>query len=101
MNYLNYDGITDGQLRMLHSEWEDGRSKNDIERSVFNDPASHGKAITRIWRVRLGIETEKRRSSSLEIDRLTALLIENGIDPAAHIQTAHGHPAYSEMNQEK
>lgn len=53
-------------LRKLHREWLHGRTKNDIEREVFNDPASHGKYITRMWREILGIETEEEHPLVIE-----------------------------------
>jgi hypothetical protein len=64
----------------LHKEWVEGRSKNDIERVEFNDPASHGKHITRLWR-EIGIETEAIHPLVAENARLRDLLERNGIDP--------------------
>jgi hypothetical protein len=75
-----YD-CTDERLAELLTDWRNGRSKNDIERVEFNDPASHGKGITAAWRDRLGVESEKRHPLALEVDRLRLLLIEHGIDP--------------------
>lgn len=46
-----------------------------------NSGPSHGKFFSSVVRRYLGIETEKRSSSALEIDRLHRLLQRHGIDP--------------------
>lgn len=51
--------ISNDQLNRWYLEWLDGRSKNDIERVELGDNSSHGKKITKLWRDRLHIETEK------------------------------------------
>lgn len=67
------------QLRAWYEEWQNGRSKNEIERIEMNDPSSHGKAITKLWRNELGIETEGRHGALNHIDYLERLLTENGV----------------------
>lgn len=67
------------ELKLLHQQWLDGRSKNDIERVEFNDPYSHGKFITRLWR-EIGLETEREHPLSVENRRLKDILDANGID---------------------
>jgi hypothetical protein len=64
----------------LHRQWQGGRSKNDIERVEFNDPYSHGKSITRMWRD-IGLETERPHPMKAEVkslrtenDRLRAMV---------------------------
>jgi Tfp pilus assembly PilM family ATPase len=71
------------QLQRWLQEWEDGRTKNDIERVELNDPCSHGKAITQMWRLQLGIETEAVHPMRAEINRLRQLVIDLGGDPDA------------------
>ena len=70
--------ITDNALRSLYSEWEDGRTKVDIEREDLLDLTSHGKTITRLWRDRLGIETEGVHPLVIENRRLRKLVAELG-----------------------
>jgi hypothetical protein len=72
---------TNGQLLGWHQEWQNGRTKNDIERVELDDPASHGKYITRLWRERLGFETEDEHPMVTENHRLRSVLEANGIDP--------------------
>lgn len=67
--------------RRLYREWREGRSKNDIERKEFNDPYSHGKLATKIFREVLGIETEETHPMVKENRRLRRILIRNGINP--------------------
>jgi hypothetical protein len=64
-----------------HDEWKNGRTKNDIERVELDDPASHGKQITRLWRQYLNVETEDVHPLVHENARLRDLLERNGIDP--------------------
>lgn len=74
--------LTDDQLQTWLDQWSyEGRSKNDIERKHMDDPYSHGKRITRLWRDRLGVETEEQHPMRREIRRLRALLWANDIDP--------------------
>lgn len=70
---------TKTQLRKLLKEWENGRSKNDIERKEFGNPVSHGKFITKLWREELGVETEATHPLVTENKRLKKLLADNGI----------------------
>jgi len=55
---LNDSDILDDDLIRWYDEWEAGRTKVDIERVSMSDVRSHGKRITKLWRCRLGIETE-------------------------------------------
>ena len=73
--------IRETDLQKWYSQWLGGRTKNEIERTELNDPKSHGKMITRLWRDNLGIETEEDHPMVSEICRLRQLLINNGIDP--------------------
>ena len=75
------DTITDNELKLWGKQWRRGRSKNDIERTEMNDPYSHGKRITRLWRERLNVETEEDHPMRREIQRLRDLLERSGIDP--------------------
>lgn len=75
------EAITDAQLIQWGKEWRKGRSKNDIERQELDDPKSHGKYITRLWRERLGVETEDVHPLVWENMRLRNLLEKHGVDP--------------------
>lgn len=70
--------VTDSTLVRLYDEWQEGRSKVDIERAELGDVQSHGKAITRLWRERLGVETEAVHPLVLENRRLRKLVAELG-----------------------
>ena len=75
---------TDKNLTLWLAQWQRSeRTKNEIEREEMNDPRSHGKAITRLWRERLGVETEAIHPLRLEVDRLLRILADHNIDPAA------------------
>lgn len=73
--------VTEGQLRQWLQDWQEGRSKNDIERTEFDDPSSHGKKISKLWRERLGVETEASHRMVTENRRLRQKLVSFGIDP--------------------
>ena len=60
---------TKEQLENWHYEWEQGRSKNDIERIELNNPRAHGKLITKLWR-QIGIETEEEHRLVIENRKL-------------------------------
>lgn len=71
--------LTRERLLELHEEWRNGRrSKNAIERQELNDPRSHGKLITKLWRD-IGLETEAEHPMITENRRLRSLLDEHGI----------------------
>lgn len=73
--------ITNRELSQWFGQWVRGdRTKNEIERTELNDPASHGKKITRLWR-EMGLETERTHPLVIENERLRELLRANGIDP--------------------
>lgn len=75
---------SDVELENWLADWRAGRAtKNDIERNFMQDPKSHGKNITRLWRERLGVETEGVHPMVTENQRLRDLLEMNGIDPGA------------------
>jgi hypothetical protein len=81
-------GITEDALRQMYAEWRAGAKKSDLERRYLGKPESHGKLFTRLVRDYLGIETERhshltaeRNELAAEVQRLTALLRANGIDP--------------------
>ena len=72
---------TDRQLKIWLQQWARGdRNKNEIERDELDDPRSHGKKITGLWRDQLGIETETMHPMMRHIITLEALLEEKGID---------------------
>lgn len=68
------------ELTQWYWEWQEGRSKNDIELVELNDPASHGKNITALWRS-IGLETEKPHPMVVENERLLQKLKDHGIEP--------------------
>ncbi len=70
---------TDEELETWYQQWLSGRSKNSIERDELNDPRSHGKYITRMWRDRLHYETEEEHHLVEEVRRLRSLLEQHGI----------------------
>jgi hypothetical protein len=46
-------------LTLWHAQWAAGqRSKSEIERTELGTGRPHGKLITRLWREKLGKETE-------------------------------------------
>lgn len=67
---------TDAQLRQWYAEWDNGngRTKSEIEVTELGDSYSHGKKITRLWRDRLGIETQEEHRLVAEVRRLKRLL---------------------------
>ena len=72
--------IGDEDLERWFLQWQnEGRSKNDIERNELQDPFSHGKRISRLWRERLNWETEDEHRLVTENRRLRKLLTEHGI----------------------
>ena len=72
---------TTEELARWYQEWSEGiRTKSQIEREELNDPSSHGKTITALWRNRLGIETEDTHPLVIENDRLRGLLDSNDIE---------------------
>lgn len=88
MGELGDYGITLEVLRQMYDEWCQGATKSDLERRYLNKPESHGKLFTSLVREHLGIETEKQAPITAErdhlrreVERLTALLRQHGIDP--------------------
>jgi hypothetical protein len=73
--------ISKPALRRWLQQWEQGRTKNDIEREELGDVTSHGKYITRLWREHLGVETENEHPLVTENRRLRNALRSNGINP--------------------
>lgn len=59
------------------------RTKNDIEREELGDPKSHGKRITRLWRERLGVETEAVHPLVTAVRELRQQVIDLGEEPVA------------------
>lgn len=75
-------GIDLSTLRAMYGEWSAGTfSKSAIERRYIGKTTHHGKLFTKLVRMYLGIETESRSPLAAEVERLRALLTENGIDP--------------------
>ena len=74
-------GIDLEALRVMYARWQQGATKSGLEIEYLGKVESHGKLFSSLVRRHLGIETEKRSSSALEIDRLRRLLLANGIDP--------------------
>ncbi len=74
-------GIDLEALREMHTRWQQGATKSALEIEYLGKVESHGKLFSSLVRRYLGIETEKRSPSALEIDRLRRLLLANGIDP--------------------
>lgn len=62
-------------------EWRGGVSKTAIERRYLGKSTHHGKLFTKLVRDYLGVETARRHPLVVEVARLRALLIANGIDP--------------------
>ena len=71
--------ITNAELRQWLRDYRRGRSKNDIERRELNDPYSHGKRMSRLWREVLGVETEHEHPAITEVHRLIAICDDNMI----------------------
>jgi hypothetical protein len=66
---------SDKDLQRWLGEWERGeRSKSEIEVTEFGDSYSHGKRITKLWRDRLDVETEKKSAMAEELKRVRAEL---------------------------
>lgn len=79
---IDLDDVSDEQLHIWLGEWRrKERTKNEIERTELDDPKSHGKLITRLWRERLRIETEAVHPLRREVGRLRRKLLAHGIDP--------------------
>jgi len=76
-------GINLETLREMHRRWQEGESKSALEIEYLDKVGSHGKLFSSLVRRYLGIETERRSASALEIDRLRRLLHKHGIDPDA------------------
>lgn len=74
-------GIDLETLREMHRRWQAGASKSSLEIEYLGKVGSHGKLFTSLVRRYLGIETEKRSATALEVDRLRRLLLAHGIDP--------------------
>jgi hypothetical protein len=81
MTDLEGYGIDMATLREMHARWQQGASKSSLEIEYLGKVESHGKLFSSLVRRYLGIETEKRSSGALEIDRLRRLLHAHGIDP--------------------
>lgn len=65
--------VSKSQLRLwLDEHLQDGRAKSEIEYTELNDPSSHGKRITKLWRDQLGVETEGQSALAAENQRLHA-----------------------------
>ncbi len=74
-------GIGIESLREMFERWQQGETKSALEIEYLGKVESHGKLFSSLVRRHLGIETEKRSPSALEIARLRQLLVDNGIDP--------------------
>jgi len=74
-------GIGIESLREMYEKWQQGETKSALEIEYLGKVESHGKLFSSLVRRHLGIETEKRSPSALEIARLRRLLVDNGIDP--------------------
>jgi hypothetical protein len=81
MSGLEDYGIDLRTLREMHERWQQGATKSALEIEYLGKVESHGKLFSSLVRRYLGIETEKRSASALEIDRLRRLLHKHGIDP--------------------
>lgn len=58
---LTAESVTDEELQNLYQEWVSGyRNKSEIERTEFAVFGWNGKFITKLWRTRLGKETQKK-----------------------------------------
>jgi hypothetical protein len=79
---MDDDEIEHHQLFHWWYEWRyRGRAKNDIERHELMDTKSNGKRMSRLWRERLGKETERVHPLVRENRRLRSVLISCGVDP--------------------
>ncbi len=81
-------GIDLPTLKTMYQLYCDGAKKSDLERRFLDKPESHGKLFTRLVRDHLGIETERRSSTServseleREVARLRRRLRIHGLDP--------------------
>ena len=74
-------GIGIESLREMYEKWQQGETKSALEIEYLGKVESHGKLFSSLVRRHLGIETEKRSPSALEIAWLRRLLVDNGIDP--------------------